>query len=300
MLVAVLVPSNAMAQRNKAQGQRAFNAGKAAFERGRFDEAAFRFEEAYDLTGKPQVLFYLSQAYEEAGKTDLAIDALERYLPTVRAKDRPTIQARIEALRKKASAPATPTAGPTTAGPTTTHLAAASPMKLDALVKHEGDNEVLSSELEPEQARTERLRRTQAEIELHKEGIRRKLQADEEQAALRAKRLPGWILAGAGVAAVLTAIPLGVAALGAQSEAKNGCDPNGVCAAKAVEPLQRGRTFALATDVLLASGLTAAALGVTWLFLTGTFTEHAYAALPGEATLTPLAGGFFFGWRMPL
>lgn len=92
--------SNGMVSAQLAEARRVFEAGKAAFDAGRFDEAAERFERAYELSGRPELLFDLGLAADRLRDDERALDAFERYLAL--AGDSPfraQVERRVAALR---------------------------------------------------------------------------------------------------------------------------------------------------------------------------------------------------------
>ncbi len=52
----------------------------AAYEAGDFDEAASLFEQAFDASGDPNLLYNAGRVYEEAGKLEKAIEYYERFV----------------------------------------------------------------------------------------------------------------------------------------------------------------------------------------------------------------------------
>jgi tetratricopeptide (TPR) repeat protein len=83
-----------------AEAQRRFTVGREHLERGEFEAAAREFEIAYDLSGRPELLFNIALAYRDAGKLREAINALERYLASGAAEaDRPRLEQRLRSMR---------------------------------------------------------------------------------------------------------------------------------------------------------------------------------------------------------
>src|SRR5687768_8855562 len=87
-----------------ASDQRArelFQKGDTAYAEGRYEEALAAFQEAYDLSGRAQLLFNVSNALERLGRYQDAVDALEKYLSSGKAKDRDIVQKRLANLKKR-------------------------------------------------------------------------------------------------------------------------------------------------------------------------------------------------------
>ncbi len=79
-----------------------FNVGKALLDAGRFAEAAREFEEAYRLSGRPQLLYNLYVAHRDAGNTPKALEALRSYLLSVPdAPDRVNLHAKLQSLEEQ-------------------------------------------------------------------------------------------------------------------------------------------------------------------------------------------------------
>ena len=104
-----------------------FAAGKTAYEEGDYTRAIQYWRDAFDrdCTANP-LLLNLANAYERSGNIDAAIASLETYLKRKPdAGDAPTIQKRIENMKKTRKdaapiAPPPPTTAKTAAPPPTT------------------------------------------------------------------------------------------------------------------------------------------------------------------------------------
>jgi tetratricopeptide (TPR) repeat protein len=87
-----------------ADDQRArdlFVKGDAAYAEARYEDALASFQQAYDLSGRPQLLFNIANALERLGRIREAVDALERYLAAGKVKDQQVVQARLANLKKR-------------------------------------------------------------------------------------------------------------------------------------------------------------------------------------------------------
>jgi len=89
-----------------------FKVGKSLYDAGRFAEAASEWEQAYQLSQKPELLYNLYVAYRDASDQPKAIDALHRYLDSpaeIEVDARANLQARLRALEEANShAPGAP------------------------------------------------------------------------------------------------------------------------------------------------------------------------------------------------
>ena len=85
---------------------------------GRFAQGVQQLEEAYVILPHPSVLYNIAKAWDDAGDTERALAAYERYLAT-NPSDSEEVRARIVALEKKRiAAMVQPSPNPTQPGPT--------------------------------------------------------------------------------------------------------------------------------------------------------------------------------------
>ena len=236
--VAHAAPASKPAPEKAAADVRArelFQKGDAAYAEGRYEEAHAAFQEAYDLSGRPQLLFNISNALERLGKYAEAVDALEKYLASGKAKDREVVQKRLANLKKR----------------------------VDEQKKAE------------ERARDDEDRRRAAENEKASEQAGRSAErAEPAQPSAppprpeKPTRILPIVLLGAGGAALATAGVFGVLTLSARSDVDAGCrtGPSGrLCNADAGSAIDRDKTFGLVTDIALVSGIALGAAGVYFL-----------------------------------
>lgn len=79
----------------------AFKDGRIAFERGRYAEALQRFEHAYALSGKSELLYNIGLAADRIREDDRALEAFEQYLrETPSSPQREQVRMRVVALRE--------------------------------------------------------------------------------------------------------------------------------------------------------------------------------------------------------
>jgi tetratricopeptide (TPR) repeat protein len=104
-VVAVEVPAAAAPKSEKAateiRARELFQKGDKDYAEGRYDDALTEFQEAYDLSGRAQLLFNISNALERLGRLPEAVDALEKYLASGKAKDKDVVQKRLANLKKR-------------------------------------------------------------------------------------------------------------------------------------------------------------------------------------------------------
>jgi tetratricopeptide (TPR) repeat protein len=84
------------------RGRKHFEAGASYYELGRYAEAAREFHEAFDLSGRPEMLLNVSRAHEHAGELHDAVLALEllleRYPQTSYRAEAEAVLARLRPL----------------------------------------------------------------------------------------------------------------------------------------------------------------------------------------------------------
>lgn len=105
---AALAPGAASAQADDEADVRArlrYEAGTNLYRAGDFAGAAREYEAAYELSGRPNLLYNLYVAWRDAGELRKAADALERYLDAVPdAEDRVNLEARLAAMQQQIAA----------------------------------------------------------------------------------------------------------------------------------------------------------------------------------------------------
>jgi tetratricopeptide (TPR) repeat protein len=75
--------------------------GQIYYERGRFPDAAREFEEAYRLSGRPELLYNMGKAYDGSSDAARALTAYRRFLADVRqSSDRLWVIGRVDQLDK--------------------------------------------------------------------------------------------------------------------------------------------------------------------------------------------------------
>ncbi|MEZ4239497.1 MAG: hypothetical protein R3F59_25735 [Myxococcota bacterium] len=99
-----------------ARAQELFQEGDAHYAAGRYELAAQRFQEAYDLCGRPALLFNLANVYERLSQYETSADYLRRYLDSGAARDIVSVRARLQrlelAIAQEAASPPTPAPAP--------------------------------------------------------------------------------------------------------------------------------------------------------------------------------------------
>lgn len=103
MLVSALHTSTASAQGSERdpEAHGLFLAGQAAYEAGRFDDALRYFQQSYDLSPRPGLLYNIGQAADRARLDAVALDAFRRFLassPELDAESRRRVEVRVAAL----------------------------------------------------------------------------------------------------------------------------------------------------------------------------------------------------------
>lgn len=98
------VPSSAPSPRSDGQGlaRRFFEAGEQNYAAGRYAEAVRNYRRAYELSGRPQLLFNLANAHERQGEYEAAARELSQYLSSLeQPRERVAIEQRIDSLERR-------------------------------------------------------------------------------------------------------------------------------------------------------------------------------------------------------
>jgi tetratricopeptide (TPR) repeat protein len=81
-----------------AEARRLYAEGNEHYSAGRYTLAAERFLKAYELSGKPALLFNLANTYERAGNYEKAAQYLRMYLTGGEVHDEAAVKARLQRL----------------------------------------------------------------------------------------------------------------------------------------------------------------------------------------------------------
>jgi tetratricopeptide (TPR) repeat protein len=85
------------------QARQHFKVGQSMYQAGRFAEAGAEWDKAYELSGRPALLYNIYIAYRDAGDWNNAARALEEFLAKgeVSVEERPTLQARLDVMKRE-------------------------------------------------------------------------------------------------------------------------------------------------------------------------------------------------------
>lgn len=86
---------------DEEQARRLFLLGDDLYMQGRYAEALAAFEESYELSGRPLLLYNMANVHERSGEFEQALRKLEAYLPESTDEERPRLRTRIESLRDR-------------------------------------------------------------------------------------------------------------------------------------------------------------------------------------------------------
>lgn len=75
--------------------------GDRLYSEGRYEEATAAFQESYELSGRPGLLFNIANAYERLGQLEEALQALQRFAPDAPEHQRATVNTRISSIEER-------------------------------------------------------------------------------------------------------------------------------------------------------------------------------------------------------
>ncbi|MGE0784859.1 MAG: tol-pal system YbgF family protein [Sandaracinaceae bacterium] len=100
-LLAIVHVAHAQVDADDEAARIHFDAGVQYIRRGAFEDGAREFTAAYELSHRPEMLYNISQAYRDAGRTREAIDALRRYLDEAgEIPNRPMLEERLRTMER--------------------------------------------------------------------------------------------------------------------------------------------------------------------------------------------------------
>lgn len=75
--------------------------GDRLYSEGRYEEATTAFQESYELSGRPGLLFNIANAHERLGQLEEALQALQRFAPDAPEHQHATVNARIATIEER-------------------------------------------------------------------------------------------------------------------------------------------------------------------------------------------------------
>ena len=100
-LLSLLLTSPALAQDSDARARELYENGAMLYEEGRYEDAIAAWEEAYDLSERPALLYNIANAYERIGDYEAALDALGRYRAYAPASERESLDRRLRNIEAR-------------------------------------------------------------------------------------------------------------------------------------------------------------------------------------------------------
>jgi hypothetical protein len=287
------------------QARKAFSNGIKLFKKGNFEEAATKFEKAYELKPSWKLLYNIGQCAAALNEHGAALDAFEGYLSQggdeVTQERREEVLAEIKRLREMVGLlefAAPPGAEVSIDG----EVRGQAPLSGRIRVAVGVDHEILVT-LDGEEllARTVRVGGGETLVI----DARPEPEAPAEPSAQPTaddsgprdpKKIWGWVAIGVGGALVITGAITGGVALAKNGEIEDNC-PQGNCPPPYHDDVEQRDRLALTADILLPVGAAAAVAGV--LLLTLPWGES--AGETATARVQPLLGadraGLAAQWR---
>lgn len=243
LLASDVVQMDPAPDHREAEARTLYERGKVAYAEGRYEDAIRLFEEAFDLSHKPLLLYNLSLAYERVGDYRRALERLRGYSAAAPPQEREIVRKRIENLRRRIQAQERPEQAPSLTQPQPEAPSAPAP--------------------EAERAPQKQPSITEASPPSH-------------LPAYLTLGAGGLLLGGAAVLGGLA-----LAAQGEVDGLCAGYQGELLCRTEAREPMTRRQNLAIAADVSLGVGIAAVGVGLfLWLFNPGADDPPASAAQP--------------------
>ncbi len=232
-----------------------FRLGTAYYESGRFAEAAGEYQQAYDLSHRPTLLYNLFLAWRDASELGHAVEALRAYLSegSPPSDTRIRLEAQLEGMERRLeqqrAAAATQSQSSTTSTPTQT----TTENQTGTETGRDTTTTTPTGGLDDG---------TQTGVDTSDQAL-----VDEEEEEGGGVPLVPIIVMGAGGALVVVSVITGVMALGKKGELDDMCTADGACAPGFESARDSGRTLATVTDIMLFGGLATVAVGAVLLAL---------------------------------
>jgi hypothetical protein len=232
-----------------------FRLGTAYYESGRFSEAAREYQQAYELSPRPTLLYNLFLAWRDASELEPAVEALRRYLSEGNppSSTRIRLEAQLEGMEQRLEEQRAAAVAATTPGATTTSTTETS------------TTETSTTEREADTAGQETTSTTATSSAVRGGGDEARV--DDDHGGGGVVPLAPIIVMAAGGALAIASIITGAMALGKKGELDDVCDADGACAPGFEDARDSGQSLAIVTDVLLFGGLATVAVGAVLLAL---------------------------------
>lgn len=246
---------------NDEDARKHFEAGELYFKTSDYEGALREFQMAYKLSKRPLILLNTANVYERMGRLQDAIDSLKRYLAEdPNAKERATIELRIQNLQKRVDDQAKASADSGAVGPAPSDTPPTPPVASDSATAAPTGSTPPPVVAAP-------------------------------------NRTPAYITWGIGGAAVVGAVITGVIAKGKYNDADSGCHKTAQgCSDSDISPI---KSMALVSTILTGVAVVGAGLG-TYFFVSAKpqTVETATGYVPRmSAGVAPGGGGVSALWR---
>ena len=236
VLIAMALSGAALAEQPSAdddqKARELFRMGENHYAAGRYEKAAVLYDEAYRLSGRPELLLAMVNTYERMGDYAQAIEYLRQYLKHPRAKN-------VSSLRER----------------------------LRRLENAEGEREAERSRLR--QLETSERERNRELRRLREERRRQPPEQEGTKATVTVKsrsRMPAYLFLAGGAVGLGGAVGFGIASGQAGQDAELQCGTSGLCRGAANDALDREKRYAILSDVSAVVGLSSAAIGAYLLW----------------------------------
>jgi tetratricopeptide (TPR) repeat protein len=101
IFVTVAVPSYAWADDEDLRARELYRNGEQLYEEGLYEDAIVAWERAYDLSGRPLLLYNIANALERIGKWEEALRRINQYRAFATEEERETLDRRMRAIERR-------------------------------------------------------------------------------------------------------------------------------------------------------------------------------------------------------
>ena len=101
IVMTAAVPGSAWADDEDVRARELYRNGEQLYEEGLYEDAIVAWERAYDLSGRPLLLYNIANALERIGKWEEALRRINQYRAFATEAERETLDRRMRAIERR-------------------------------------------------------------------------------------------------------------------------------------------------------------------------------------------------------